>query len=133
MFNTTQNHYRLSFCEFIPHSSNVTEVIIDEGIEVNEAMVDEYHAWLDAHHKDDFAVLINKKNHYTYTFNAQLRLGKIEKMKVAAFLVKDKAAETAVKSLMGIKQRRQMPNHIFYDRAEALSWLEQQFIKNGKY
>lgn len=123
---STQPH-RLSFCEFIPRTKNITEVIVDENIELNDDMVDEYHNWLDNHHDGDFAVLINKTNRYTYTFSAQLRLGKINKMKMAAFLVNDGAGETAVKALMGIKSRRQIPNNIFYDHAEALNWLQQQF------
>lgn len=125
MTTTPTNPLRLSFCKIIPRTENITEVIIDNDVEVNDEMVDEYHAWLDAHHDGDFAILVNKTNRYTYTFNAQLRLGKIEKMKLAAFLVRDSAGETAVKAMMGIKSRRQMPNNIFYDHAEALNWLQQ--------
>ena len=115
---------RLSFCTFTPQSDNVTEVKFDEDILVDIDMVDQYHHWLNTHHNSDFGVLIDKTDHYSYTFEAQLKIGRIDKMKAASFLVKDHSAELAIESLMGIKQRRKIDYEIFYDHTLALAWLE---------
>ena len=120
------NNNRLSFCFIANIADNITEVKIDEDIVIDEPMVDEYHNWLDQNHNDEFGVLVNKTNHYTYTFEAQLKLGRIEKMQAAAILVKDHSSEVAAQALLGIKKRRQIPNNTFYNRQEAVEWLQDQ-------
>lgn len=40
----------------------IAEVIIDEGVEINDIMVDEYHRYLDQYYSGDFGLLINKMN-----------------------------------------------------------------------
>ncbi|MCK4744345.1 MAG: hypothetical protein KAT25_11040 [Sulfuriflexus sp.] len=120
------NSNRLSFCYITNITNNITEVKIDEDIIVDETMVDEYHSWLTQHHSGAFGVLVDKTNHYSYTFEAQLKLGQVENIQAIAILVKDHSAEVATQALMGIKQRRQIPNNIFYQREEALEWLQNQ-------
>jgi len=120
------NNNQLSFCTFIPHKNNITEVKFNADITIDVDMVDQYHRWLDEQHSDDFGILVNKTNHYTYTFDAQLKLGRIDKMKIAAFLVQDRSTEIAIDSLMGIKQRRQIDYEIFYDHDHALNWLDEK-------
>ena len=120
------NNNHLSFCYITNITDNITEVKIDEDIVVDEPMVDEYHNWLEQHHRGAFGVLVDKTNHYTYTFEAQLKLGQIENMQAAAFFVKDHSAEVATQALMGIKKRRQIPNNTFYDHQEAIEWLQDQ-------
>ena len=119
-------NYRLSFCNLTPLADNITEVKIDEDIIVDESMVDEFHNWLAQHHNGAFGVLVDKTNHYSYTFEAQLKLGRIENMQAAAILVKDHSAEVATKALMGIKRRRKIPNSTFYQHDEALEWLQNE-------
>lgn len=48
----------------------MSEVVVDEGVEINDAMVDEFHTYLGERYKGFFALLIDKKNSYTYTFSA---------------------------------------------------------------
>ena len=120
------NSSHLNFCDITNIADSITEIKVDEDIIVDETMADEFHNWLAQHHSGAFGVLINKTNHYTYTFEAQLKLGRIENMKAAAILVKDHSAEVATQALMGIKQRRQMPNSTFYNHQEAVEWLQDQ-------
>ena len=120
------NNHRLSFCNINNIANNITEVKIDDDIVVDEPMVDEFHNWLAQHHNDKFGLLVNKTNHYTYTFEAQLKLGRIENMQAAAFFVKEHSSEVAIQAVMGIKKRRQMPNITFYNHQEAVDWLQDQ-------
>ena len=120
------NRSHLDFCDITNIADSITEIKIDEDIIVDETMVDEFHNWLAQHHNDEFGLLVNKTNHYTYTFNAQLKIGQIENMQAAAFLVKEHSAEVAVQAVMGIKQRRQIPNSTFYKHQDAVEWLQDQ-------
>ncbi|MFD2725516.1 hypothetical protein [Hyunsoonleella rubra] len=60
--------YKLSFGTIIVLKDNLAEVIINEGVVMNEVMVDIYHDFLLSYLKAPFSLLINKKNSYSYTF-----------------------------------------------------------------
>jgi len=118
--------YRLSFCDVISVSDNITETIVDENIEVDNVMIDEYHLWLAKHHDGDFGLLVNKKNHYSYTFNAQLEIGMIDRIKAIAVIVPDLTREIAARSMLNMGIRRNIPFEIFYRRDKAITWLAEQ-------
>ena len=69
------NINELSFGKAIILNSNLVEIIVDEGIEMDLAMITEYHNWISKNLSDPCMVLINKINSYTYSFDAQLVLG----------------------------------------------------------
>ncbi len=120
------SNYRLSFCDVISVSNNITETIVDENIEVDNVMIDEYHQWLTKHHDGDFGLLVNKKNHCSYTFNAQLEIGMIDRIKAIAVIVPDLTREIAAHSMLNMRIRRNIPFEIFYRRDKAITWLSEQ-------
>jgi len=76
--------YRLSFCIIHKHSDNIAEVIIDRDIEVKIEMVEEFDIFLSNIFQQDFGVLVNKINQYSYAFDAQLMLVSLETMRAIA-------------------------------------------------
>lgn len=63
--------HRLSFGIINILKNNLAEVIVDEGIVMDVVMIDEYHDFLLNTLDAPFALLVNKKHSYTYTFSAQ--------------------------------------------------------------
>ena len=104
----------------------IAEVIIEQGIEINDAMVDEYHRYLDKHYSGDFGLLVNKINQYTYSFTAQQRLATLPNIKAIAVVVYRRSTEIATEALLNIKRTHEWNLKTFYDRDEALSWLTLQ-------
>ncbi|MFC1588898.1 hypothetical protein ACFL3P_01355 [Pseudomonadota bacterium] len=72
--------HELSFAKIIILHKDIAEVIINEGVEMTEEMVDQYHAFLISHLKQPFALLINKINAYTYNFAAQEKLATLDEI-----------------------------------------------------
>ena len=118
--------YRLSFCEVIPVSEEITETIVDENIEVDNKMIEEYHEWLAKHHDGNIGLLINKKNHYSYSFDAQLEIGMIDSIKAIAVIVPDASREIAANSILNMGIRKNISHQVFYNRQKAIHWLEEE-------
>ncbi len=120
---------RLSFCEVIPVSAEITETIVDENIEVDNNMIEEYHEWLAEHHDGNIGLLINKKNHYSYSFDAQLEIGMIDSIKAIAVIVPDASREIAANSILNMGIRKNISHQVFYNRQKAIYWLEEELAK----
>ena len=58
--------YKLSFGSVIILAPNLAEVIINEGVIIDELNVDEYHDFLLTNLDAPFSLLVNKKHSYTY-------------------------------------------------------------------
>lgn len=123
------SEFRLSFCEIVPVSDQITETIVDENIEVNNLMIAEYHDWLEQHHDGAIGLLINKQNHYSYSFDAQLEMGVIDRIKAIAVVVPDTSREIAANSILNMGMRKNIAHEIFYSRTKAIHWLKQQLSR----
>ena len=126
MTGNTPDNFRLRFCKLVPLSDEITEIIADKGTEINLEDVNAFHNWLDNNHENDIALLVNKKNHCSYTFNAQREMGNLERIKAIAYVIYDNASEIALQSMLAMKSRRNIPHYISYDYDEALNWLKLQ-------
>jgi hypothetical protein len=115
--------YELSFAKIIILQENVAEVIINEGIEINNEMVTEYHNFLLQHLTAPFFLLINKINSYTYTFDAQIKIASLPEIKAMAVVAYSKATEVATRNLASIPRNNAWNIQIFPDRDTALEWL----------
>lgn len=115
--------YELRFGKIIRLSNNIAEVIINESVEMNEAMVDEYHEFLIAHLQAPFCLLINKINSYSYDFAAQMNLATIQQIKAMAVVAYNRVAESATVSLIDTPRKVGWNIKIFSNREEALQWL----------
>jgi hypothetical protein len=72
-------------------------------------------------------VLFNKKNTYSFNFNAQVLVGTQEQLNAVAILCYTEASRKSSETLIGgIPRIADWNAKIFSDRKEALSWLESE-------
>lgn len=118
--------YQLSFGEIILLEDNLAEVIVDNGVEMDIKMVNEYHDFLLNHLTAPFTLLINKRNSYSYTFEAQQNIANLPEIKAMAVIAYDQQSEVATQSLNEVHRKVNWNIKIFPQRDVALNWLHQQ-------
>ena len=116
--------HTLSFGQITILNPNLAEVIIDNYVEMDLAMVDEYHEFLLTHLEHPFNLLINKIHQYTYTFEAQLNLGTLPEINLMAVVAYNSVTENSTHSLISIPRAMPWNIQIFKERKTALDWLE---------
>ncbi|WP_435627601.1 hypothetical protein [Candidatus Ferrigenium straubiae] len=115
--------HELRFGKIILLSSSIAEVIIDDGVEMDEAMVNEYHEFLIAHLQAPFNLLINKINSYSYDFVAQMNLATIGQIKAMAVVAYNRITERSTESLIATPRKAEWNIKIFSNREAAMQWL----------
>ena len=118
--------FQLSFTKIIKLSDSIAEVFVNEGVEYDMKMAEEYHQWIREHMTTPCYILVNKLNAYTYTFEVQRELATIPEIAAIAHVVYTRSSELACQSMMDIPKVRPWNSKIFKDRSEALAWLESQ-------
>ncbi len=118
-FQTT----RLTFGEMTLLEDDLVEVVVDDGIEMDVDMVREYHRTLTSIAKPPFRLLVNKRNRYSYTFEAQLGLVDIPNMGAIAVLSRRLETIRTTRALATLPRVRPWHLRIFQDRRVALMWL----------
>lgn len=116
--------YKLSFGTIIILEDDLAEVIIDEGVVMNEVMVDLYHDFLLSYLKAPFSLIINKKNSYSYTFEAQKVIANLKEIHAMAVIVGTNGAIMSTKTLIQINDSSDWNIKLFRTRPEALEWIE---------
>ena len=117
---------RLSFATIEILSSDLAEIIIDDGIEVDLEMLTEYHNWISQTLSDPCMLLINKVNSYAYSFNAQLTLTTLKQVKATAVVTYDAAKISSTEVLASLPRERAWNLKLFTTKDEALLWLKTQ-------
>ena len=116
--------YTLSFAKIIVIQKDIAEVVVNEGVEINVVMVDEYHEFLLSHLKAPFSLLINKINSYSYDFEAQMKLATLDEINVMAVVSYSRMTEISTNVLANKTYRETEWNLRIYDNREtALDWL----------
>lgn len=124
--------HRLSFGFFNIFANNIIEVTVDENIEMTLEMVEECHEFINKHVVDDFAMLINRINNYTYTYEAQLSIASHEGLKAMAFVCYSEKSELVTKQLQDSRSFDQWQHPIFSGLElgwqQAYQWLESELL-----
>jgi len=115
--------HRLSFGEITILKPNLAEVIIDKDIEMDIEMVGEYHRFLLAHLEHPFNLLINKRNQYTYTFEAQQHIGTLSQINLMAVVAYNSITAMSTSCLIAIPRATPWNIQLFKEREPALDWL----------
>lgn len=118
--------YKLSFGTIAIIEEDLAEVIVNEGVVMDEIMVDEYHDFLLSALKKPFSLLINKKHPYTYTFYAQKTILKLKEVKAMAVLVYNSGGLMSTETLVNLNKDNNWNIQMFQSRDEAVNWLEKQ-------
>ncbi|PKQ43643.1 hypothetical protein [Confluentibacter flavum] len=115
--------YRLSFATISILEKNLAEVIIDEGIVMDEIMIDEYHDFLLSNLSAPFSLIINKKNCYSYTFEAQKTICNLKEIHLIAVVVTTNGALMSTQTLIKINENNNWNIELFKERDLALEWI----------
>jgi len=115
--------HELPYAKIIILQDDIAEVIIDDEVIMDEAMVDHYHEFLLSHLKAPFSLLVNKVNSYTYDFNAQMKLATLVEINAMAVVAYNRITQTTTELLASYPRSRKWSLKVFSNRNEALSWL----------
>ena len=118
--------HKLSFGTINILKNNLAEVIVDEGIVMDEVMIDEYHDFLLNTLDVPFALLVNKKNSYTYTFTAQKNIVHLNEIKAIAVITKTSGAVMSTETLINVNGNINSNIKLFQERQSGLTWLNNQ-------
>ena len=115
--------YELPYAKIIILQDDIAEVIIDDEVVMDEAMVDHYHDFLRSHLSAPFSLLVNKVNSYTYDFNAQMKIGTLVEINAMAVIAYNRITKITTESLASYPRSEEWNLKIFSNRDEALNWL----------
>lgn len=125
---TVMDIHQLGFSTVNLISEDIAEVIVNQGVEMDQSMVDLFHDFLVSHMKAPFSILLNKINSYSYDFDAQNKLFTIDQINNIAVVCYNSSSVTTMKYITQLPKERDWNSQIFTDRESALNWLtvEQQ-------
>ena len=115
--------YRLPFADINILRDDIAEVLVDDGIEMDVKMVQQYHDFLLSHLKPPFALLINNIHSYSYEFHAQEIIGSLEEINAMAVVAYNRTTKITTEMLASYPRKRKWNLKIFENRDEALAWL----------
>ncbi|WP_248723695.1 hypothetical protein [Seonamhaeicola sp. ML3] len=118
--------YKLTFGTITILNDSLAEVVVDEGVEMNEADVSEFHDFLLEGLKAPFSLLINRKHSYSYTFQAQRLIGKLEEIKAIAVLIASSGALMSTETIINLNTDSNWNIYVFQEREKALDWISEQ-------
>ncbi|MBN1378642.1 MAG: hypothetical protein JXA04_05350 [Gammaproteobacteria bacterium] len=121
-----ENRLDLPYAQILLLRPHIAELVIFDGVELTAEMVREYQLILRERFSSPFGLLINKGNHYTYSFDAQMELGLDKTMKATAVLVERESSELIMRSIKNLPDHTEWNMNVFYEREHAIAWLEKQ-------
>ena len=113
----------LPFAKIILLQKDIAEVMINDGVEMDTKMVDQYHDFLLSHLHPPFSLLINKVNSYTYDFQAQIHLATLKEIHAMAVIAYNRITKITTESLASYPRSEKWNLRVFSNRDEALTWL----------
>ena len=118
--------YELPFAKIIILRDDIAEVMINEGVQMDIDMVEQYHRFLLSHLQAPFSLLINKVNAYSYDFEAQQKLATLTEIRAMAVVAYNRVSRIATETLAAYPRKVKWNLQIFSNRQEALNWLRVQ-------
>lgn len=122
--------HKLSFGYITLLSNNIAEVIVNHNTKMTIEMIEEYDEFLANYFHDDFGVLINRINDYSYTYEASLSIASLANLKaIAVVSYSSKSREESLEILA--KRKRDGWNMKVFSGLElgwqqGLNWLENE-------
>ena len=123
--------HKLSFADFNIHSSNILEVRVHTGIEMSLEMIEECSEFVEKHFQTNFAILVNKVNEYTYSYEAQLCLASYPHLKAIAFIHYSEQSAQTTKALQKLRSLDLPAIQTFSgdDIQQAMMWLNDELVE----
>lgn len=111
--------YKLDFCLLTHHDNGILEIVVNEGVEINAAMANEFLDKIDSIKPKVTHALVNRKNQYSYSFKANFILASSKVIDCVA-VVKYKKRIWPLNGVLFPK----FYNLAFFDNVEsATKWL----------
>ncbi len=128
--------YRLSFARINILIDKIVEVVIDNYVNVSIEMVEELDTFLNNALDHPYGLLINKVNHYSYSFEATLIFASLDNIKAIAVINYSKSSEEITTNIMKQRQIDQLNIKSFSGLGlgyqQATAWLKNQLIKSAE-
>jgi hypothetical protein len=115
--------HELPFAKIIILRDDIAEVMINDGVKMDIAMVEQYHDFLLSHLRAPFSILVNKINSYTYDFDAQEKLATLKEINAMAVVAYNPVTEITTEILASYPRNVKWNLRIFSNRDDALTWL----------
>jgi len=115
--------HELPFAKIVILRDDIAEVMINDGVKMDMAMVEQYHDFLLSHLRAPFSLLINKINSYTYDFQAQEKLATLKEINAMAVVAYNRVTEITTETLASYPRDVEWNLEIFPNRDLALAWL----------
>lgn len=123
--------HELPFAKIIILHDDIAEVMINDGVEMDAEMVQQYHDFLLSHLHAPFSLLINKVNAYTYNFQAQEKLATLKEINAMAVVAYNRVTKITTETLASYPRDVKWNLEIFSNRDDALAWLISQQVESG--
>jgi uncharacterized FlaG/YvyC family protein len=98
------NKHQLSFAKINILTEQVAEVIVNKDVIVSLEMSEEYDRALAEIFSNNFALLVNKINHYDFSFEAKLSMASHDNLKAIAVVIYDNESKKSVEKLAALRQ-----------------------------
>jgi hypothetical protein len=115
--------HELPFAKVIVLRDDIAEVMINDGVIMDIAMVEQYHDFLLTHLRAPFSLLVNKVNAYSYDFNAQEKLATLKEINAMAVVAYNRVTEITTETLASYPRNVKWNLRVFSNRDDALAWL----------
>jgi len=124
--------HELSFAKIIILQDDIAEIRVNNDIEINIEIVDEYHRFLLSHLQPPFSLLINKLNSYSYSFEALQQLQTFKEINKIAVVAYNRITAQTTELLASYPRDTDWDLEIFSNRDEAFNWLllQQEQLKS---
>ena len=113
----------LSFCKIQIIDQNIVEVILNNGVEISGQMVDEFFTAIAGKMHDQISILLDKATHYSYNFDALLKLSESTKILNIGVVTYDELSRSSAIFMMERFNKSNKNVHLFETREDALAWL----------
>jgi len=117
------------FAEISKIDNSIAEIIACDGVEIDVDNVSQLYNWKRENLNAPFGILVNKINSYSYTFEAQMKLGDLEEIKAVAVISYQKLTEISTRLLKTAPTKQKLNLEIFDDRNQALKWLKAELAE----
>ena len=123
-FTTSTFTFGFATVNILDHS--IVELMINDGIEFNQSMFNEWKTWMETAKPvpQPWLILNNRKNRYSYSFDGLMELAKCDLIKALAIVYYDSIGKNVVAAaLSSLPIRPSWNANMFPNREEAVNWL----------
>jgi len=128
---------RLSFAYVNIIEDNIAELIIDNNVIITLEMIEEYDNYLAQHFEGKFGLLINRINHYSYTFESKLTIGSVEGLCAMAVVYYSRMSKESTLSILNARVNDDFNLKLFsgleLGKQSGIDWLKHELkLENEK-